>query len=73
MSEEKRQPFAGQGGGGEGGIFSIMVYTGRLALRPKGVHLSGFGYMKGLEILLVEVFKRGGKSVILVCERAQKD
>ena len=26
-----------------------------------------------VEILLVEVFKRGGKSVILVCERAQKD
>ena len=40
-----RRPVGGRGG--EGGIFSIMVYTGRLALRPKGVHLSDFRYMKG--------------------------
>ena len=28
--------------------------------------------MKGLGISLVEVYKRAGKSVIWVCERAQK-
>ena len=58
MSEEKRQPFAGQGGGG--GILSIMVYTGRLALRPKGVHLSGFRYMKGWRFYSLKYLKREG-------------
>ena len=48
----------------------MMAYTGRL--RPRGVSFSGFRYMKGLGISLVEVYKRAGKSVIWVCERAQK-
>ena len=50
----------GGGGGGEGGIFSIMVYTGRLALRPKGVHLSGFRYMKGWRFYSLKYLKGEG-------------
>ena len=49
-----------------------MVYEGRLCI--KGVHFSGF-YMKGHErvrISLVEVYERVGKSVLLVCKKAQK-
>ena len=41
------------------GVLVMMAYVGRL--RPKGVG-----------ILLIEVYKRGGKSVIWVFERAQK-
>ena len=40
------------------------------SLRPKGVPFSGVTYMKW--ILLVEVYKRVGKSVIWVCERVQR-
>jgi len=50
------------------GVLPIMAYTGRV--RPKGVSFSGFRYMKG--ILLVEVYKRVGKSVISVYKKAQK-
>ena len=39
---------------------------------PKVVPFSGFRYMKGLRILLVEVYERVGKSVIWVCETAQR-
>ena len=48
----------------------MMAYTGRL--RPEGVSSSGFRYMKESGTLLVEVYKRAGKSVVLVCGRAQK-
>ena len=48
------------GGRGEGGILSIMVYTGRLALRPKGVHLSGFRYMKGWRFYSLKYLKGEG-------------
>ena len=53
------------GGGGE--VLPMMAYTGRL--RPKGVLPSGIWKVG---ISLVEVYKRVGKSVIWVCERAQK-
>ena len=43
-----------------------MAYTGRLP--PEGVPFSGFK----VGILLAEVFERVGKSVIWVCERAQR-
>ena len=56
--------------GGGGGLLPMMAYTGRL--HPKGVSFSGFRYMRGVGISLVEVYKRGGKSVIWVCERALK-
>ena len=56
--------------GGGGGVLPMMAYTGRL--RPEGVSSSGFRYMKGSGTLLVEVYKRVGKSVVLVRERAQK-
>ena len=46
-----------------------MVYEGRL--RIKGVHFSGFWYMKGQDFLF-EVYERVGKSVLLVCKKAQK-
>ena len=52
-----------------GGGLPMMAYTGRL--RPEGVSSSGFRYMKGSGTLLVEVYKRVGKSFVLVCERAQ--
>ena len=48
------------------GVLPIMAKTRRL--RPKGVPLSGFR----VGISLVEVYKRVGKSVILVCEKAQR-
>ena len=50
-----------------------MIYEGRL--RIKGVHFSGFWYMKGHErvrISLVEVYESVGKSVLLVFKKAQK-
>ena len=56
---ETSAAFAGHGRGGRG-IFSIMVYTGRLALRPKGVHLSGFRYMKGWRFYSLKYLKREG-------------
>ena len=48
----------------------MMANTERL--RPKGVSFSGFRYMKGLGISLVEVDYKVGKSVIWGCERSQK-
>ena len=53
-----------------GGVIPMMAYTGRLC--PEGVSSSGFRYMKGSGTLLVAVYKRVGKSVVLVCKRAQK-
>ena len=47
-------------GGGGRGISSIMVYTGRRALRPKGVHLSGFRYMKGWRFYSLKYLKGEG-------------
>ena len=56
-------------GGGE--VHPIMIYTGRLS--PKGVSFSGFrSVWKGKGVSLVEVYKTVGKSVIWVCEGAQK-
>ena len=55
---------------GGGGVIPMMAYTGRLC--PEGVSSSGFRYMKGSGTLLVAVYKRVGKSVVLVCKRAQK-
>ena len=72
MSEEKRLPFAGQGGGGRGGILHNGLYGEASAPPERGTFIRLQVYER-VEILLVEVFKRGGKSVILVSERAQKD
>ena len=47
-------------------VLPIMAKTRRL--HPKGVTLSGFR----AGISLVEVYKRLGKSVILVCKKAQR-
>ena len=44
----------------DGGVLPIMAYMGRL----KGISFSGFRYVKGIS--QVEVYKRVGKSVILV-------
>ena len=51
-----------------GGVPPMMAFTGRL--RPEGVSSSGFRYMQGSGTLLVEVYNRVVKSVVLVCERA---
>ena len=47
-----------------------MDYTGRI--RPKGISFAGFRYIR-VGISLVEVYKRVGKSVIWVRERAEKN
>ena len=48
-----------------------MAYTGRLC--SEGVHFSGFRYMEGLGIsLLDQVHKKVGKYVISVDKKAQK-
>ena len=50
------------------GVLRIMSYTGRLLV--KEVPCSGFRYFK---VLLVEVYKRVGKSIIAaVCEKDLK-
>ena len=72
MSEEKRLPFAGQGGGGRGDILYNGLYGEASAPPERGTFIRLQVYER-VEILLVEVFKKGGKSVILVSERAQKD
>ena len=60
-----------EGGGGMGWVLLMMAYTGRL--RPKGVPIYfRLQVYEKIRISLVEVYKRGGKSVIWVCERAQK-
>ena len=51
-------------------VLSIMACTGRL--RPKEVPFFRLLVYERLGILLVEVFKRAGKSVIWVCEMAQR-
>ena len=56
-------------GRGEG-VLPMAAYTERLG--SKEVPFSGFRYIKGLGILLVELYERVGKSVIWVCKRAQK-
>ena len=71
MSEEIRQPFAGQGGG-RGDILYNGLY-GEASAPPDWGTFIRLQVYERVEILLVEVFKRGGKSVILVSERAQKD
>ena len=55
-----------------GRVLPMMAYMGRLRL--KGVPFLGqFMYMlKDTGISLVEVYQRGGKSVILVCEKGPK-
>ena len=55
--------------GGEG-VLPLRSYAAKL--RPKGVLFSGFRYNERVGILLTEVFKRVGKSVIWVCEMAQR-
>ena len=55
---------------GAGGGLPIMVFMRMIC--PKVVPFAGFRYMKGLWILLVEVYERVGKSVIWVCETAQR-
>ena len=51
-------------------VLPMIAYTERLCL--KGVPFSGFRNIKWIGISLVEVYKRVGKSVIWVRERAQK-
>ena len=58
-----------QGGGGEESLWWPI----RGGSTQKGVPLSGLRYMKGLGILLVEVYERPvEKSVIWVSEMAQR-
>ena len=57
--------------GGGVGLLPILAHTVRL--RPKGLPFLGCRYTdERLGILLVEVYERVGKSVIWVCERAQR-
>ena len=58
-----------QGEGGGGGL-PMMAYTWRF--RPKGVPFFTLEVNGMVRILLVEVYRRLRKSVIWVCERAQK-
>ena len=60
------------GGGGRGDILYNGLYGEASAPPERGTFIRLQVYER-VEILLVEVFKRGGKSVILVSERAQKD
>ena len=60
------------GGGGKGDILYNGLYGEASAPPERGTFIRLQVYER-VEILLVEVFKRGGKSVILVSERAQKD
>ena len=60
------------GGGGRGDILYNGLYGEASAPPERGTFIRLQVYER-VEILLVEVFKRGGKSVSLVCERAQKD
>ena len=46
-----------------------MAYTGRL--RPNGVPLSGFRYIKRVGNSLIEVYEKEGTSVISVCKKSQ--
>ena len=50
---------------GGGGVLPLMAFTGRL--RQKGYLIQA-----SVGILLIEVYERVGKSVIWVCERAQR-
>ena len=52
------------------GVLPIMAYTWRF--RPKGVVVFTLEVNGMVRILLVEVYRRLRKSVIWVCERAQK-
>ena len=53
------------------GLLPILAHTVRL--RPKGLPFLGCRYTdERVGILLVEVYERVGKSVIWVCERAQR-
>ena len=60
------------GGGGGGDILYNGLYGEASAPPERGTFIRLQVYER-VEILLVDLFKRGGKSVILVCERAQKD
>ena len=54
-----------------GGVLPMMAYMGRL--RPKGSAVFKLQVYERVEISLVVVYKRVGKSVIWVCERTQKN
>ena len=58
-------------GGGRGDILYNGLYGEASAPPERGTFIKLQVYER-VEILLVEVFKRGGKSVILVCERDPK-
>ena len=64
---EKGTKTKGMGGGG---VLPMMVYTWRFL--PKGVPFLTLEVNGMVWILLVEVYRRLRKSVIWVCERAQK-
>ena len=55
---------------GRGGVTPCKVLYGEA--RPKGVPFFRLLVYERLGILFVEVFKRAGKSVIWVCETAQR-
>ena len=57
-------------GWGGGGVLPMMAYTWRFL--PKGVPFFTLEVNRMVWILLVEVYRRLRKSVIWVCERAQK-
>ena len=65
-SAGKGEENQGEGGGG----LPMMAYTWRF--RPKGVVVFTLEVNGMVRILLVEVYRRLRKSVIWVCERAQK-
>ena len=64
---EKGTKTKGMGGGG---VLPMMAYTWRFL--PKGVPFFTLEVNGMVGILLVEVYRRLQKSVIWVCERAQK-
>ena len=59
-------------GGGGWGLRPIMAYMGTEAPPTRGTFFRLQVYERvGTGILLIEVYERGVKSVIWVCERAQ--
>ena len=67
---KRRARFCSTSLGGGRGLLPIMAYTGRL--RPGGDTFFRLQVYERAGISLVEVYKRVGKSVILVREGAQR-
>ena len=69
QNKNGRSPAPSVCGGGQ--VLPMMAYMWRL--RPKGGAFFRLQVYERVEISLVVVYKRVGKSVIWVCERAQKN